>query len=172
MKFQNLVESLDRFSRILPATVKDVSDQAARWKPESGAWSILEIICHLTDEESEDFRPRVKSTLLDPDTRWSPIDPEAAAITRKYNQQDLEEVVSRFVHERNSSVNWLKSLVYPNWDSTYEHPELGPIQAGQLMSSWAAHDLLHLRQITKRMYEMILRDGEPYPTDYAGRWSA
>lgn len=172
MKFEKLVASMDRFGRILPVLVADISEEDAKWKPESGGWSILEIVCHLADEEVEDFRLRVQSTLADPTTPWPAIDPESAAIERTYNEQNLEHAVERFVRERNESVAWLNELEDPNWDIAFEHPQFGPIAAGLVMASWAVHDQLHLRQIAKRMFEMNVRDGSPYPTDYAGEWKA
>ena len=172
MEFEKLVASLDRFSRVLPVLVGGVSASDASWKPKSGDWSILEIVCHLADEEVEDFRQRVQSTLTNPTVPWPTIDPETAAVTRNYNEQDLVKVVERFVRERDASVAWLREIVDPNWETAYEHPELGAVMAGKLIASWAAHDQLHLRQIAKRMFEMNVRDGLPYPTDYAGEWKA
>ncbi len=55
MKPENLIESLDRFRRMLPEVVRDVSADDARWKPPDGAWSILEVVSHLADEEEFDF---------------------------------------------------------------------------------------------------------------------
>ena len=172
MEFEKLVASLDRFGRILPALVADLSDSDAKWKPDAGGWSILEVVCHLADEEVEDFRLRVQSTLSDPSKPWPKIDPEATAVERNYNEQNLAHVVERFVRERNESVDWLKTLEHPDWDIAYQHPKFGSIAAGLVMASWAAHDQLHLRQIAKRMFEMNVRDGAPYPTDYAGEWKA
>lgn len=172
MEFEKLIASLGRFGCILPSLVADVCEADAKWKPESGGWSILEIVCHLVDEEVEDFRIRVQSTLADPTTPWPSIDPESTAIERRYNELDLSDNLDRFVRERNASVTWLKQVVNPNWDNAYEHPQFGSILAGQLLVSWAAHDQLHLRQIAKRMFEMNVRDGAPYATDYAGEWKA
>ena len=170
MNFQKLINSLARFGRILPAVVADVHDEDASWKPESGNWSILEIVCHLADEEAEDFRQRVKLTLEDPTAAWPPIDPEQACVNRKYNEQELDDAVERFVSQRRESVEWLRSVSDPSWNNANEHPKFGPIRAGEVMVSWAAHDQLHLRQIAKRMFEMNVRDGSPFATDYAGDW--
>jgi len=172
MDFPKLIESLERFGRLLPAVVVDVSQSDAIWKPESGGWSILEIVCHLADEEVEDFRCRVELTLKDPASPWPPIDPEGVAIERNYNGQDMARVLERFVREREASVKWLRSIEDPNWDNAYVHPKFGPIRVGEVMVSWAAHDQLHLRQIAKRMFEMNVRDGSPYATDYGGQWKA
>jgi hypothetical protein len=60
-----LIASLDKFGHMLPQVVRDVSADDYRWKPPDGAWSILEIVCHLADEEEIDFRARLESILTD-----------------------------------------------------------------------------------------------------------
>jgi hypothetical protein len=94
------------------------------------------------------------------------------AIERKYNEQNLVAVTQRFTKERSVSIQWLESLQNPDWELAFDHPEYGPLSAGLLMVSWAAHDQLHLRQIAKRMFEMNQRDGAPFSTKYAGDWKA
>ena len=120
------------------------------WKPSPEDWSILEIVCHLGDEEVDDFRKRVRLTLEQPGEPWPPIDPEAAAVERNYAGQDLAQALKRFLDERQQSLVWLRSLDDPDWDAAYDHPNHGPVPAGEIMASWAAHDVLHLRQISKR----------------------
>ena len=89
---RNLIGSLERFADILPNMVRGVSTDDARWRPADGAWSILEIVAHLADEEVHDFRARVELTLRDPTAPWPPIDPETWAIERRYNDDDLTAV--------------------------------------------------------------------------------
>jgi hypothetical protein len=167
-----LIGSLERFAAIVPAVARDVSPEDARWKPADGAWSILEIVTHLADEEVEDFRTRVRLTLHDPTQPWPPIDPVAWAAERRYNEGDPRRVVERFVSERRDSVAWLRTLKAPDWSNAYSHPRFGPISAGQVLAAWAAHDALHLRQIAKRMFQMAQRDGGEFASDYAGEWRA
>jgi hypothetical protein len=172
MNEAKLIASLERFGRMLPAVVRDVSDDDAVWKPPDGAWSILEVVCHLADEEVLDFRQRVGLTLADPCQAWPPIDPEGWAVERRHNEGKLGEVASRFAMLRVESLAWLRSLDRPDWDRTHHHPKFGAFHAGDLLASWAAHDYLHLRQIAKRMYQMAARDGGEYSTRYAGDWRA
>ena len=172
MKLNRLIESLERFSTILPATVRGLPHDIAIWKPAPEYWSILEIVCHLADEEVEDFRQRVRLTLESPGSAWPPIDPPKAAIERAYNDQNLNEVLERFLTERQASIEWLGTLVDVDWDRHYQHPEWGPMVAGRIMAAWAAHDWLHLRQISKRFFELSKRDGQPYDVNYAGEWTA
>ncbi len=172
MDLDRQIVSLERFSKILPATVRGISQQTATWKPAPDRWSILEVVCHLADEEVEDFRQRVRLTIESPGTAWPPIDPPQAAIDRKYNEQNLDEVLDRFLTERAASLTWLRSLDDVDWDQFYDHPQWGPMAAGRVMAAWVAHDWLHLRQISKRFFEMAEQDGKPYDVRYAGEWTA
>jgi hypothetical protein len=165
-----IVERLERFPRALEAAVAIVTPDDARWKPAPVHWSILEICCHLLDEEREDFRVRLESTLRDPDAAWPPLALDQVAEKRGYNQRDLIATVQDFADERRKSVAWLGSLSNPDWSKARIHPKIGPIHAGALLASWAAHDALHMRQIAKRLHGLAGRDGGPYSTRYAGEW--
>ena len=171
MNSQSLIDSLDRFADILPAVVNGISIEDARWRPGDGAWSILEIVTHMADEEVEDFPARLRSTLTDPKQEWNPIDPEGSAVERRYNEGNLDEQVQRFVSLRRKSITWLRDLKSPDWSNTFAHPK-GEISAGDLLASWAAHDALHLRQTAKRLFQMTQRDADEYSTAYAGSWTA
>ena len=172
MNFSRLVDSLERFQGVLPALLEGLDDESLRWKPPSGNWSILEIVCHLRDEEVEDFRTRVKLTLQDPTQAWPAIDPEGVAISRQYQNENLPSALARFLSERSDSVQWLRGLPATDWQQAYDHPKFGPIQAGEVLAAWVAHDHLHTRQIAKRLFEMSARDATPFSVRYAGEWSA
>ncbi len=49
---RQLIDNAERIS----ALVRGITIQDARWQPEPGTWSILEVVNHLYDEEREDFR--------------------------------------------------------------------------------------------------------------------
>ena len=170
MNHPRLTDALDRFGRLLPEVVRGVTAEDGRWKPADGAWSILEVVSHLADEEEFDFAVRTRMTLTSPAEPWPPIDPEGWAVERRYNEGDLDEAANRFATLRMESISWLRSLVDPDWEQTYDHPQFGLFRAGDVLASWAAHDCLHLRQISKRMYQLAQRDAGDYSTRYAGDW--
>lgn len=153
----------------IQALVRDVSDQQAHWKPDPDVWSILEVVCHLLDEEREDFRVRLDYTLHRPGEPWPLIDPAGWVTAREYNQQDPETSLDAFLSERDASVAWLRELHAPNWEATYQAP-WGPISAGDLFASWVAHDLLHIRQLVELIWASTKAQLEPHRTDYAGQW--
>ncbi len=174
MNAASIVAKLERFPDALRAAVACTSDADARFKPPSGAWSVLEVVNHLADEEAEDFRARLRFVLERREGAWPAIDPEGWARERRYNERGLRESVERFVREREASIAWLRPVVAAgaDWSLAYEHPKFGPIRAGDLLGAWAAHDALHLRQIAKRMFELAGRDAAGYITLYAGEWGA
>lgn len=170
MHAEALIQSLATFPAVLAASVRGVSDEDVRWKPDKNTWSILEVVRHLGDEETSDFRKRLFLTLEQPDEAWPPIDPEGWALERKYNEDDLAAAVQTFTRERQQSISRLKGLAAPDWAAAHLHTLMGEITAGDLLASWAAHDLLHLRQITKRRFQLLLRHAGDYRTGYAGEW--
>ena len=127
------------------------------WKPEPSKWCLIEIVCHLFDEEREDFRTRVRTTLENPGKRPPPIDPVGWVKSRNYISQDFEEMTQKFLIERTTSVDWLKSLNNPEWKNAYHHQELGNLSAEHFLANWLAHDYLHFRQINKLQFQYLHR---------------
>lgn len=142
---------------------------ARRWRPAPEKWNLLEIVCHLYDEEREDFRARVKHGLETPELPAPDIDPEGWVTARDYASADYEAKLAAFLHERDASVAWLRSLAAPPWDRAYRHPQLGPMSARMFLANWLAHDYLHLRQIIRYGYQFLGQEsGEDLR--YAGEW--
>jgi hypothetical protein len=167
-----LIERLEWFGAALRAVVSGVPMDDARWKSPDGAWSILEIVRHLLDEEIEDFRRRIRLTIETPAADWPANDPERWAVERRYNEAPLAETAAKFAEERAASVRWLRERVSIDWSVAHSHPQYGSFHAGDLLASWAAHDALHLRQIAKRLYQLTQRDAGKFSIDYAGEWKA
>jgi len=161
---------LEAHAEAIAAAVKHVAPDQARWRPEPAKWSILEVVRHLADEERDDFRMRVDLTLHRPGAAWPPIDPERWAVERRYNDGDLQEALEDYLRERKASLVWLSGLRDPDWKASYTIPSFGPMEAGSLMASWVAHDVLHLRQLAALQYRYLAGRAEPYKLDYAGKW--
>lgn len=170
MDVQRIIRRMAANAGVFEALCSDVSQRQARWKPSPQAWSILEVANHLADEEADDFRTRIDYTLHRPGEAWPPIDPEAWARDRRYNDGSLAPTLARFLAERRHSVAWLADLGDADWSLQAEHPTLGPMTAGQLLTSWLAHDFIHIRQINRIHREYLVAELSHEPADYAGRW--
>lgn len=167
------VEQLAAFPTALRAMIERLSPEEVRWRPSASDWSIIEIVGHLLDEERTDFGDRLRRVLEDPKAAWPSIDPVAAAAARDDRTRDLPELLAEFEAARSESVAWLCQLLAADpavdWSVTKTDPR-GDLSAGDLLASWAAHDLLHLRQIAKRLHQTFDAIGDPFRIGYAGEW--
>ncbi|MEM9559797.1 MAG: DinB family protein [Planctomycetota bacterium] len=165
-----LIRQMERFPAVLAALLAGIDADRARRRGPDGQWSIVEVLAHLADEETADFRARLIVLLDDPERDFEPIDPGGWAEDRGYLERDHADELDRFAAARAGSISWLRSLECPDFSRAKHHPTMGPLHAGDVLAAWAAHDLLHLRQITKRLYELTGADAEPYAAFYAGDW--
>ena len=163
-----VIDSLAGFLDVLPALLAATDDSDASWRPADGGWSILDVVGHLADEEVVDFRPRLASLLRDAAEPWASIDPPRRVEEARASLGNLADECERFVAARRESITWLCELDGPDWGATYAHPQLGPIRAGDLLLSWAAHDVLHARQLLRRQYELLNGIAPEFSPAYAG----
>lgn len=170
MKITYLAQQMSHHAEAIHQMTLNIGDKQARWKPTPDDWSILEVICHLADEEREDFRTRVRWALGGGVEPWHPIDPQGWISSRGYNQRELPVCVADFLAEREASLVWLARLHEPNWNLEYPKPWGGTIRAGDFMAAWVAHDLLHLRQLVELHYAWTTAQTQPYSVQYAGEW--
>lgn len=164
-----LIQQMELNGSRIRALVEGVSLEQARWRPEPGSWSILEVINHLLDEEREDFRLRLDIILHRPAEPWPPIDPQGWITARRYNERQLEPSLQNFLEERKASLAWLRNLSSPDWNAAYE-TKFGRMTAGDMLASWAAHDLLHMRQLVELHRAFLVQIAGPYAVGYAGDW--
>src|ERR1051325_5530583 len=148
MEFQTLYQELVDSTEMIRALIKDVDQEQAQVKPSRGSWSILEVVCHLYDEEREDFREHLDFILHRQHEEWHSIAPVAWVKLRKYNEQNFKTMQRKFFNERKKSLAWLKSLKNADWNITYTS-KFGSMKAGDMFASWVAHDNLHIRQLTR-----------------------
>ncbi|MBK9331469.1 MAG: DinB family protein [Ignavibacteria bacterium] len=144
MSPSEIIIQLDSNSAVFKNLLYGVPEKLILWKPSDSRWSLLEILCHLYDEEREDFRPRL-AKIIQSDHNWEPIYPQDWVTSREYMKKDFNTVLKEFLIERKLSVEWLKSLKVNDWDVKVVHPNLGEFSAIQMLSEWYAHDLLHIR---------------------------
>lgn len=168
MDSTQFIARLETGARVIETLARGVTREQAVWKPAPGKWSLLEVVCHLLDEEREDFRLRVDLLLHHPGRPWPPIDPEGWVTERGYARKDLEETLNAFLAERARSLAWLRGLKSPAWENAFDHPRAGRLAAGDLFSSWVAHDLQHIRQLARLHYEYVAREAAPWSVAYAG----
>ena len=185
MEFSVLYQELQNSTEMIRALLAGVEPEAARLKPSAESWSILEVVCHLYDEEREDFREhldfilstststrsvrRLKADFHRQKEEWHVIDTEGWVTGRKYNEQNFAEMQEKFFVEREKSLAWLKGLQNPDWAKTYTTP-YRTMSAGEMFACWVAHDNLHIRQLVELRRMRLENITKPYNLEYAGDW--
>lgn len=169
MNFETLYLELVDSTGMIRSMLSGISQEESQVKPSPAAWSILETLCHLYDEEREDFREHLDFILHRPDGKWHRIDPEGWVLERKYNQQSLAEMKDKFFSERSKSLDWLRGLESAVWESNYTS-DFGELTAGDMLVSWVAHDNLAVRQLVELRRARLEFIAKPYKVAYAGDW--
>jgi len=125
-----IIFQLQKNISVFKKLLQNISDiEICTWKPNKDHWCILEVLCHLYDEEREDFKYRIKWILEKPGETPPDINPKAWVIEREYIKQGYVEMLNKFISERTDSILWLKSLENVNWQHSYKHPNLGKLTA-------------------------------------------
>ena len=170
MNAQSLIDELEQGLGIITSLANGLSDAEAAARPAPEAWSMLEVLCHLYDEEREDFRQRLDILLHRPADPWPPIRPAEWVSERNYASRNFGEVLAGWRAERQKSLEWLNRLQNPTWDQESASPWGGTLKAGDMLASWAAHDGLHIRQMVEIRRARVEQLAQPYAVGYAGDW--
>ena len=169
MEFKALYQELVNSTEMIRSLLAGIDQKQAQVKPSPGKWSILEVVCHLYDEEREDFREHLDFILHRQHEEWHPISPVAWVKLRQYNEQNFKIMQRKFFAEREKSLAWLHKIRKSDWNITYKH-KFGSMRAGDMFASWVAHDNLHLRQLVELRRLHIERATKPFRIAYAGDW--
>jgi hypothetical protein len=169
MDIQSACKQLKAQGQAILQLAEGLTLEQARWKPDEKSWSVLEVMNHLVDEEILDFRRHLDHILHTPTEPWPEIDPQGWVTSKRYNERQPGETLTAFAAEREKSLAWLQTLAEPDWDTAVPMP-WGSLTAGDMLASWLAHDLLHLRQLIELRYTLTRNASEPYSVEYAGAW--
>lgn len=169
MTHNQIITGLKNNALTFKSLFEHIPSTQIKWKAEPGKWSLLEILCHLIDEEKEDFRARTSHVLTSPHRPMSPIDPQGWVTSRDYLGQDYDQKLQEFFQEREASIQWLENLENPQWSNSYTHRTLGELSASLFLANWLAHDYLHIQQIIKLKLDYLHQERKEDLT-YAGGW--
>jgi len=135
---------LSRTPAALDALLRDLPETWTNRNEGDGTWNVREVIGHLVEGEKTDWIPRARIILEYGESR--PFDP----FDRTPIRGELPELLDEFAELRAKNLDTLRSLDL-DLSRRGRHPALGVVTLGQLISTWAAHDLTHLHQIARAM---------------------
>ena len=165
----DIIGQLQKNKFVFRSLLEDIQPELITWRPRPDKWCLLEIVCHLYDEEQLDFRFRTQWVLEQPKALPPTFNPINWVKDHKYIEQDYDHMFKKFISEREASIKWLKGLKNPNWDSSYYHKKIGKRTAQHYLDNWLAHDYLHIRQIIKQKFDYLTSQTNE-GLEYAGIW--
>lgn len=116
------------------------------------SWSAFDVVGHLIHGERTDWILRAKIILESGEGRaFDRFD--RLAQKRESEGKSLNELLDEFARLRAQNLDELRgmNLTAEDLQRRGRHPALGNVTLGQLLATWAAHDLTHLHQISRVM---------------------
>lgn len=169
MTAKELSIELYKNQQIITALLTDVHSDFINYQYDENTWSPLIVICHLVDEEKDDFRARIQHIIAYPDAPPPPIDPEGWVKTRDYASQNFLSKLAEWNTERRASLEYLETIDIDDYQKGFDHIHFGRFTVSSMMDNWLAHDLLHIRQLTRIRYRYLLHRSK-HGIEYAGIW--
>lgn len=126
-------------------------------------WSPYDVVGHLIHGENHDWIARIRITLKEEgDKNYQPFN--RTAMFEESKGKTLAHLLSEFDSVRKNSLEQLKKLNIQNadLDKTAIHPKFGTVTLRQLLSTWFAHDLSHIVQISRTMAKQYLNEVGPW----------
>lgn len=158
---------LARLPVVLEALLGGVDEARWRARPAPAEWSPLEIVCHVGDEEVEDFGARLR-VIVEGAAAFTPIDPERWAVERCYRKADGAAALAAFRERRTATLDLLAAVDAGRLERAIDHPRLGRVSGLDLLAAWMTHDRLHLAQLAATLARTDADRLAPLRTEYAG----
>lgn len=152
---------------LLDAILADLDDAMVRTRPAADEWAPIEILCHLRDEETEDFGARLRA-VLEGHGEFAPIDPEGWVQARRYREAGLRHVLDDLRQRRGASLALLASIAPERLSNALPQRTLGQLSGLDLVVAWVAHDRLHVAQLAATLARLWATRWAPLKAEYAG----
>ena len=162
----NLSDSIALLSRtplVLRSLLDGLPDPWVNNNDGGHTWSPYDIVGHLIHGEKTDWIPRARIILSDQqDKTFVPFD--RFAQNEESKGKSIEQLLSEFSQLRAKNIEELKAMnITPEkLEMTGIHPELGVATLAQLLATWTAHDLNHIRQMTRVMARNYKEEAGPW----------
>jgi uncharacterized damage-inducible protein DinB len=147
-----ITQILERTPRVLRAWLEGLDSEWTHRRYGEGTFSAYHVIGHLIIAERSDWIARTHIILahgtsrpFDPFTHKATIEPEEGFT--------LAQLLDEFARLRRSNLDELRAMqITPAMMAlSGTHPAFGEVTLGQLLATWATHDIHHTAQVAKAM---------------------
>jgi len=155
------LEVLERTPGALRALLEGLSPVWTSATEGPDTWSPYDVVGHLIHGERTDWMARVGIILKDGGT-FHTFD--RFAQFRESEGKSLSRLLDEFAAARQENLRKLRELhlTEADLDRTGIHPKFGTVTLRQLLSTWVAHDMDHVMQISRVMGKQLKEDVGPW----------
>ncbi len=162
---EDVTAILQRTPSVLDAWLRELPDDWITANEGGETWSPFDIVGHLIHGDRTNWMPRARMILERGES--SPFEPfDRRAQFAASHGRSFASLLDEFATLRRANLRALGELNLTEADLSRRgrHPELGSVTLGQLLATWAAHDLDHLSQIARVLARQY--------ADHIGPWRA
>jgi len=141
------LDLLEATPGILRGLMCELSEEDTQWKPAPDRFSVAEVLAHLSHSEGHCYRMRLDRFVAEERPEFEPDD--AQMYLDLYRNRDAEDEFAHFEEQRETNIDYLRSLPAGSGERRALHREAGEITLAQMLHEWALHDLGHVRQIAE-----------------------
>ena len=139
---------LRRTPGVLDALLRGLPDRWVHENEGPDTWSSFDVVGHLVEAEETNWIPRIRHLLRHGESASFPPFDRLGFVERSKGRS-LAEMLDAFRAARVRSLRDLDDLGLTGADlgRRGRHPDFGQVTLGQLLATWAIHDLNHVGQI-------------------------
>lgn len=146
----DITSILSRTPSVLRALLSGLSDPWLRATEGPDTFGPMEVLGHLIHGEKTDWIPRMRMILQGhEDEPFPPFD--RFGFREALPGATVETLLREFETRRAENLEILRAtdLQPEQLSLSGRHPDFGPVTLGQLLATWAVHDLNHIGQIVR-----------------------
>jgi DinB superfamily len=152
LSLPELTAVLSRTPATLRALLGDLPPAWIDTREGEGTFSPRDVVGHLIHGEKTDWMPRVRLILESGESRpFVPFD--RVGFREAIAGRSIGDLLGELQSLRDANLRALQNLAITpeQLELRGRHPELGSVTLGQLLATWAVHDLNHVDQVVRVM---------------------
>jgi hypothetical protein len=154
------IEVLSNTPDVIAALFEGLSSDWLHGNEGPDTWSPYLVLAHLVHGEKTDWPGRIRIILIEDDKKFIPFDRAAHLGETK----PVDDLVDEFRELRDKNLQALLdyNLTEEMLNMQGIHPAFGNVTLKQLLSTWVAHDLGHIAQMTRVMAKQYKEEAGPW----------
>jgi uncharacterized damage-inducible protein DinB len=158
-EFLETVMLLERGPAVFDALLRGLPDAVVRANEGDGSWTVYEVVGHLVHCERTNWMVRARELMEHGEEHTF-----APFVRAVEPVGTLGELLDQFAEARAENLRALDGMeLGPEaFARRAQHPAFGAVTLGQLLATWATHDLTHLHQVSRILASRRREDVGPW----------